>query len=48
MAVLNGEDGAAEAARKIYGDDFTRIERIENLSDAVGLLIQRQIERMQR
>ena len=48
MAVLNGEDGATEAARKIYGDDFTRIERIENLSDAVGLLIQRQIERMQR
>ncbi len=48
MAVLNGEDGATEAARKIYGEDFTRIERIENLSDAVGLLIQRQIEKMQR
>lgn len=48
MAVLNGEDGATEAARKIYGEDFTRIERIENLSDAVGLLIQRQIEKMQQ
>ena len=46
MAVLNGEEGSTESARKIYGDDFVRIGRIEDLSDAVGLLIQKQIERM--
>lgn len=47
MAVLNGEDGSTEAARKIYGDDFVRIGRIEDLSSAAGLLIRKQIERMQ-
>lgn len=44
MAVLTGEDGSTEAARKIYGDDFVRIESIRHLSDAVGTLLQRKIE----
>ncbi len=47
MAVLNGEDGSPEAARKIYGEDFVRIENIRHLSDGVGMLLQKQIERMQ-
>lgn len=46
MAVLNGEDGSAHAVRKIYGDDFVRIENIRSLSDAVGTLLQKQIEKM--
>ena len=45
MAVLNGEDGSSEAARRIYGDDFVRIEHIRRLSDAVGTLLQKKIER---
>lgn len=44
MAVLTGEDGSTEAARKIYGDDFVRIENIRHLADAVGTLLQRKIE----
>lgn len=47
MAVLSGEDGDTEAARKIYGSDFVRIENISRLSDAVGALLQKHIERMQ-
>ena len=47
MAILNGEDGSPEAARKIYGEDFVRIENIRHLSDGVGMLLQKQIERMQ-
>ena len=45
MAVLNGEDGSSEAARRIYDDDFVRIENIRRLSDAVGTLLQKKIER---
>ena len=45
MAVLNGEDGSSEATRRIYGDDFVRIENIRRLSDAVGTLLQKKIER---
>ena len=45
MAVLNGEDGSSEAARRIYGDDFVRIEHLRRLSDAVGTLLQKKIER---
>lgn len=45
MAVLNREDGSSEAARRIYGDDFVRIENIRRLSDAVGTLLQKKIER---
>lgn len=43
MAILNGEDGSTEAARKIYGDDFVRIENIRHLSDAVGTLLLRKM-----
>ena len=46
MAVLSGGDGDRQAARKIYGDDFVRIENVRNLSDAVGSLLQKQIEKM--
>lgn len=46
MAILNGEDGSTEAARKIYGDDFVRIENIRHLSDAVGNLLLRKIEKL--
>ena len=46
MAILNGEDGSPEAARKIYGEDFVRIENVHKLSDAVGMLLQKQIERV--
>ena len=45
MAVLNGEDGSSEAARRIYSDDFVRIENLRRLSDAVGTLLQKKIER---
>lgn len=45
MAVLNGEDGSSEAARRIYGDDFVRIENLRRLSNAVGTLLQKKIER---
>ena len=45
MAVLNGEDGSSEAVRRIYGDDFVRIEHLRRLSDAVGTLLQKKIER---
>lgn len=45
MVVLNGEDGSSEAARRIYGDDFVRIENLRRLSDAVGTLLQKKIER---
>lgn len=46
MAVLSGGDGDRQAAQKIYGDDFVRIENVRNLSDAVGSLLQKQIEKM--
>lgn len=46
MAILNGEDGSTEAARKIYGDDFVRIENIRHLSDAVGTLLLKKIEKL--
>lgn len=46
MAVLSGEDGNTHAARRIYGEDFVRIENIRSLSDAVGSLLQKQIEKM--
>ncbi len=47
MAILNGEDGSPEAARSIYGEDFVRIENVRRMSDAVGLLLQKQIEKLQ-
>lgn len=46
MAVLTSDDGETTAARKIYGDQFVRIENIRKLSDGVGSLLQKQIEKM--
>lgn len=45
MAILNGADGGTEAARQIYGEDYVRIENLNQLSQAAGQLIQKQIER---
>lgn len=44
MAILNGTYGNSEGARKIYGKDFSRIEKPDQLSTAAGTLIQRQIQ----
>lgn len=45
VAVLTGgeDTGGSAGARKIYGDDFVKIQNIDQLSAAVGELIQRQI-----
>lgn len=48
MAILNGEDGSPPAARRIYGEDFVRIKNLSRLSDAVGTLLSRQIEKLHR
>ena len=45
MAILNGTEDDSEAARQIYGEDFTRIENLNQFSSAAGQLIQRQIEK---
>lgn len=45
MAVLNGEDGNAGAARMIYGDDVARIKDLHHFSDAAGALLQKKIEK---
>ena len=45
LAILNGVFGDSEAATQIYGKDtFTRIEKMDQLSQAAGKLIQRQIQ----
>ena len=45
LAILNGMFGDSEAASQIYGKDhFTRIEKMDQLSQAAGKLIQRQIQ----
>lgn len=43
MAILNGSDGDTRAARKIYGNDFVRIEDIKQMAGAVGALLQKKI-----
>lgn len=48
MAILNGEDGSPPAARRIYGEDFVRIKNLSRLSDAIGALLSRQIEKLHR
>lgn len=48
MAILNGEDGNSQAARRIYGEAFVRIKNLSGLSDAVGTLLSRQIEKLHR
>ena len=45
MAILNGTEDDSEAARQIYGEDFIRIENLNQFSSAAGQLIQRQIEK---
>lgn len=45
-AILTGEDGDAAAAKNIFGNDFVRIEKIEHFSRAAGLLIQKQIQKL--
>lgn len=44
MAILNGSSADTQAAVRIYGKDFVRIEKIQQLSQTVGLLIQKQIQ----
>ena len=47
LAILNGIFGDSEAACKIYGkDNFTHIEKMEQLSQAAGELIQQQIQNL--
>ena len=48
MAILNGRDDDTKAARSIYGNDFIRIENINQLSAAAGGLIRSRIERIRR
>lgn len=45
MAIINGSGGQA-AAKQIYGNHFTHIEKPNQLSRAVGLLLQRQIQEL--
>lgn len=47
MAILNGKYGDTEAARRIYGKAFTRIENLSKLAAAAGGMIQRQIEMLE-
>lgn len=47
-AILTGNDGDTKAAREIFGQDFVRIEKMEQFSSAAGTLIQKQIEKISR
>ena len=42
-AILNGDHCAAEDARQIYGDHFVHIQKLEQLSEAVGKLLTEEI-----
>ena len=44
LCIFTGEDEDLPAARLVYGRDFVRIRSIDQLADAVGLLIQNQIK----
>lgn len=44
--ILTGADGDTRAAREIFGSDFVRIERMERFSEAAGVLIQQQIQKL--
>lgn len=46
MAILNGSSVDTQAAVRIYGKDFVRIQKIQQFSQAVGLLIQKQIQEL--
>lgn len=41
-------DAAANSAEKIYGKEFTRIRRIDELAKAAGRLIQKEIQSLTR
>ena len=44
--ILTGADGDTRAAREIFGNDFVRIEKMERFSEAAGVLIQQQIQKL--
>lgn len=44
--ILTGTDGDTKAAREIFGTDFVRIEKMGRFSEAAGVLIQRQIQKL--
>jgi len=46
VCVFTGEDADLPAARKIYGQDFSRIRSLEQFADTVGALIQSQIRNL--
>ena len=46
MAILNGSDADTLAATRIYQRDYVRIEQLEQLSQAAGTLIQKQIQQL--
>ena len=43
-----GNDAAANSAEMIYGKEFTRIRRIDELAKAAGRLIQKEIQSLTR
>lgn len=47
-AVFMGNDAAVNSAEKIYGKEFTRIRRIDELAKAAGRLIQKEIQSLTR
>ena len=46
ICVFTGEDEDLPAAATIYGRDFVRVRKIDQLADTVGLLIQNQIKNL--
>lgn len=46
VGILTKDGRRTDAARKIFGETFVRIKTIEDLSDTVGDLLQRQIRRL--
>ena len=46
MAILNGSDADTLAASRIYQQDYVRIEKPDQLSQAAGVLIQKQIQQL--
>ena len=46
MAILNGSDADTLAASRIYQQDYVRIETPDQLSQAAGVLIQKQIQQL--
>ena len=46
ICVFTGEDEDLPAAKLVYGRDFTRIQSLNKMADAVGTLIQNQIRNL--